>query len=422
VTDTRRPVAGGPLSILYVDYEFPGVTTTFTWREVEILTSLGASVTVLSTRPAREHLLPPRARALIALTRYVQRPSAGECLGGFLSMAVTKPRLLARCLGLLFSSVRPFSKYPSYAFHLLWAAHVASTMDLPEPDCIHAPFAAGQGSMALFLSTLLAKPLWITSHAYDIYSDQIALRRKLNHARLFVTISSANRDWLISKFGQAARNVRVSYLGVDPGEIVYTEPRVPGESVRIVSVGSLNPKKGHDVLLHALGGLRDAGMDFNCSIIGEGPQRALLEQLIEELALGACVTLVGSIPNDRTQQVVAESDLFVLACKHGVRGDMDGIPVALMEAMAMGVPVVSTQISGIPELVREGETGFLAQPGDVLSLGEAIESAVSDVNVRRAVSRRARDLIESTFDQQRNTRDLYEMVREAVVGEAGTHG
>jgi len=406
-----------PLSILYVDYEFPGVTTTFTWREVEILESLGASIVVMSTRPAREHLLPERARALVALTHYVQRPSPGQCWRGFIRMAARRPGRITRCLGLLLSPVRPVSKYPSYLFHLVWATHVASTTDLSEFDCIHAPFAAGQGSMALFLSTLLDKPLWITSHAYDIYSDQIALRRKLKAASLFVTISSANRDWLVAKFGDVAQKVRVSYLGIDPREIHYSEPDELGAVVRMVSVGSLNPKKGHDVLLRALSGLRNAGLEFHCSIIGEGPERPVLERLVAELGLGPYLTLMGSIPNDRTQQIVAGSDLFVLACKHGARGDMDGIPVALMEAMAMGVPVVSTRISGIPELVLDGVTGFLAEPEDPRTLENALRAALGDCEMRRAVSLRARAVIEATFDQRRNTTELYELVREAVQGE-----
>ncbi|MDP2233705.1 MAG: glycosyltransferase family 4 protein, partial [Actinomycetota bacterium] len=301
-----------------------------------------------------------------------------------------------------------------YAFHLLWAAHVATTMELAEFDCVHAPFAAGQGSMAMFLGILIDRPLWITSHAYDIYADRIALRRKLKAARLFVTISRANRDWLVAKYGRAAQGVRVSYLGVDPRDIEYAAPQAISGPVDIVSVGSLNPKKGHDTLLRALHGLEHAGVDFKCSIIGEGAERPHLERLIEDLALGGKVTLMGSIPNDRTRQIVAASDLFVLACRHGVRGDMDGIPVALMEAMAMGVPVVSTRISGIPELVFDGDTGFLAKPGDPGSLHDALNRGIEREDVRREVSLRARALIETTFDQEANTKALLVMVVDSM--------
>lgn len=414
--------SGDALAILYVDYEFPGLTTTFTWREVEILRSSGVDVHVLSTRPAREELLPESARALVGVTTYVRRPGIAECVGGLIRVGVRKPRALMTCLRLLAAPVRPLSKYPSYVFHLAWAAVVASSLELDRYDCIHAPFAAGQGSMAMFLSTLLGRPLWITSHAYDLYADRIALRQKLERSALFVTISAANKQWLESEYGEAARGVRVSYLGVDPARIAYRDPVPRPSRARLISVGSLNPKKGHDVLLRALATLKQGGVDFECTIIGEGPQRDQLEKLARSLELDGCVNLVGSVSNDIVQQLVGEADVFVLACTYGIRGDRDGIPVALMEAMAMGVPVVSTRISGIPELVHDGETGFLADPGDQVTLACAIERAIGRGGDRVAVAAQARHLIETRFDQHVNTQALLVEIRSAIMRWRGAHG
>jgi glycosyltransferase involved in cell wall biosynthesis len=300
-------------------------------------------------------------------------------------------------------------------FHFLWSTYFVETRDLSDVSVVHAPFAAGQGSLALFTATLTGKPLWITSHAYDLYCDRIALKAKLSSADLFVTISNENASWLRSRYGALAEKVRVNYLGIEPSEYAYSAPRPVSGHSQVVSVGSLNPKKGHDDLIRAVGLLREQDVDVALTIIGEGPERGLLENLIEETGLSETVQLVGSLPNDEVLRLVGRADAFALACRPGLRGDKDGIPVALMEAMAIGVVCVSTRISGIPELVKHRETGLLSEPADVPGIAEALREALQNDALRASLSRAARHHVELHFDQTRNVRELALMVRGAAL-------
>lgn len=398
--------------VLYIDYEFPGVTTTFTWREVSELTALGVDVQVAATREPRIELLSPEALELRRLLIYAGKTSIAQGLSSLAGLFVRNPSRVCRAVLALCSPVRPLKKYPSFVYHLLWAAYLVRKIDVEQYDIIHAPFAAGQGSMAWFVSILVGRPLWTTSHAYDLYSDRIALKQKLKASSLFVTISEANALWLRERFGALGEKVRVVRLGVDPSEFAYCPPGPVKAVARIVSIGSLNPKKGHDTLLHAVSKIRAAGVNLTCDIVGEGSERPYLESLHEELHLGDSVRLLGSMSNDLAQEQVRGADAFVLACRIGPRGDRDGIPVALMEAMAMGVPVISTQVSGIPELVVDGVTGLLCPPDDVDSLAKAITSLLADHHHSLDLSRRAREHMESEFDLHTNAARLAQLVCE----------
>ncbi len=400
--------------IVYVDYEFPSLTTTFTWREVAHLLEVGYEVEVLSMRCPDEALLHPNARVLAALTTYVGRPGTSTCLGALVRLFLRRPTRVLSALGMLLSPVHPVGKYPAFVYHLLWAAYATESRLTAGASVVHAPFAAGQGSMALFISILDDIPLWITSHAYDIYCDRIAIRRKLKRADLFVTISRANLEFLRKQYDGDARDVRVFYLGVDPGEIHYEPPTPATNSPRIVSVASLSPKKGHDVLVLACKILRDRGLDLTCEIVGAGPLMEDLHKLVGQLELRDVVALSGPMSNDRAQAVIRSSDVFVLASQPGVRGDRDGIPVALMEAMAAGVPVVSTRISGIPELVVDGVTGLLASPGNPEEIADAIMAAATDEGLRERLSEEGRLHIERYFDQRANTAALAETVCDVI--------
>jgi colanic acid/amylovoran biosynthesis glycosyltransferase len=406
-------------TIYYVDYEFPGVTTTFTWREVAIARSLGHDVRVISMRRPDVSRVPQEGRELEAVTDYVGRPSMGRCLPDVLAVAKSRPREFAACLSLLASPVRPARKCAAFLYHLMWACHVVVTRDLSDAGVIHAPFAAGQGSMAMFLARLSGTPLWITAHAYDLYCDRIALRRKLSESALFVTISQANAVWLGQRYGSSAERVRVVRLGVDPAEFRFAAPSTRADAARIVSVGSLNPKKGHATLLRACGRLRDAGVAFTCEIIGEGPERRELETLIATLDLDERVTLLGSLPNGAVRERVRGATVAALACEEGLRGDRDGIPVALMEAMAMGVPVISTRISGIPELIEDGVSGTLVSPRDVVAFADGLAVLLAEPACRERMAIQARRVIEERFDQSVNTRELYAAVQELLPGRRG---
>jgi glycosyltransferase involved in cell wall biosynthesis len=251
-----------------------------------------------------------------------------------------------------------------------------------------------------------------TAHAHDLYVDQVMLSRKVSDAAMVVTISDFNRAILTGL--HTGTDVHVVHCGINTSGYRF-EPRViPAQGpIRAVCVASLQEYKGHEVLLRALatGG---PGVDrIQLDLIGDGPLRAELEQLSLELGLAHRVRFLGAQTETVVAGKLAAAELFVLPSVVAADGQMEGLPVALMEALASGLPCVSTSLSGIPEIIVDGVTGRLALPGDAQDLRDALESVVSGgVDVAGfAVAGRA--LVEHDFELRTTVEklaDLFEPV------------
>jgi glycosyltransferase involved in cell wall biosynthesis len=172
--------------------------------------------------------------------------------------------------------------------------------------------------------------------------------------------------------------------------------------------GRLTAQKGLFVLLDAWRLLVQRGVEVPCDIVGDGPLRGELEQAIQRLRLRPWVRLVGAMPHPQLMRAIARSRGFVLPCLRTEEGFVDGIPNILAETMALDRPVVSTRLSGIPELIEDGVSGYLAEPGDAVSLADKIQAVVADELAARAVARRGREVVRSLFALQRNVSALAE--------------
>jgi glycosyltransferase involved in cell wall biosynthesis len=233
------------------------------------------------------------------------------------------------------------------------------------------------------------------------------LKRKVADSRFFATISEFNRALLIQKCGpDALGKLRLIRCGLPMELFSFNPRRGMGEPPRLVSVGRLVDYKGFDVLIRACARLRDAGRPIRCLIVGEGPERARLDALITKLQLGGLVTLEGGKLQREVVSSIASADLFVLACVPGSGGLQDGIPIVLMEAMALGVPVISTKLSGIPELVVDNRTGLLVAPGDDGHLAAAIERLLAEPSLADDLRRRGREIVEKEFDVAHSVEQL----------------
>ena len=168
----------------------------------------------------------------------------------------------------------------------------------------------------------------------------------------------------------------------------------------MLCVGRLTPAKGQVLLVQACAQLRDTGLDFSVTLVGDGPDRTRVEQAIAELDLQQHVKLAGSLTQDGVRRALAQSDIFVLPSL------AEGIPVVLMEAMSSGVPCVSTPVNGIPELIEHGRTGMLATPGDAESLARHLLSLAHNEGLRREIALCAREKVRSHFDLARNVQQL----------------
>jgi glycosyltransferase involved in cell wall biosynthesis len=265
------------------------------------------------------------------------------------------------------------------------------------PQLLHAPWATYPATVAWFLSRLLGLPFSFTSRAHDIFIEDHMMARKLESASLAIAITEYNVRFMARWMSApGAIPVHVIHSSLNLPELSFVRGgRLPG---KLLSVGRLVPMKGFDILLSALAQLRARGVDFSCTVIGEGPERARLEGLRAALGLDGVVEFPGAMPQDEVVRHMTESTLMVLPCVVAPNGQSDGIPNVLMESMATGLPVVSTRISGIPELVEDGVSGRLVAAGDPAALADAVQALFNDPHQCESFAEAGRRKVERDFD------------------------
>ncbi len=279
----------------------------------------------------------------------------------------------------------------------------------------HAHFGTLAATVTRIAARLARIPYTLTVHAKDIYHqavDQEDMRRKLGDAAGVITVSGYNQRYLQATYGQAAEQVRRIYNGLHLDRFTYRPPNL--NSREILAVGRLVEKKGFDVLVEACGLLRERGIAFHCSIVGEGMMREALQQRIERLGLAEQVCLAGPRAHAELIRIFREAAFFVAPCVISSDGDRDGLPTVLVEAMALGTPVISTQVVGIPELVRHNDTGLCVAERDPAALADAMERLLQDANLRSSLAGRARALVEEDFDIRKNAAAQRELFRAAM--------
>jgi colanic acid/amylovoran biosynthesis glycosyltransferase len=407
--DRRPELSRTPsdLRLTYIIGTYPVLTTTFIDREISVLRRMGVDVRVISIRgPA--HRLSPEQEALASEVHYALPVSPLTLVSDHLSFLASRP---GRYLGVLFDLLsRPHPTLRTRLrtiLHFGVAVHIAGLVRGRYPtDHLHAHFVDRASLIALVAGRLLGTSFSATAHANDIFVNPVLLREKMAAAKFIATCSRYNAAYLraLSRNGGRGK-VTCVYHGVD---VDAYRPRPPAPRPRplLVAVGQLKAKKGFTYLIEACGILRDRGMEFDCQIVGDGPLRAELEAKIRELGLADRVALLGALPHAVVIEKYREATLVVLPCVTGTDGDRDGIPNVILEAMALGVPVVSTRHSGIPEAVEDGASGLLVPPGDSIALAGALERLMRDEELRERFGRNGRKKVLETFDAKRNVEKL----------------
>jgi colanic acid/amylovoran biosynthesis glycosyltransferase len=382
-----------PQRVLYVVSLFPCWSETFIVREIEQLVAAGVDVRILSLKPPCEKLVHPRAEALMTRVRH-----AGSGAGKVLRHALAHPVAVGAAM---LEAVVAFWRQPTVLaktlVSLLRAIGELDDLRAFSPQWIHAHWATYPSTAAMLLARVLGVRFSFTAHAHDIYVESQLLPQKLSRAAFTATISRFNVGWLEPWVRRAGRaDVRVVHCGIDPDEIAYQpDGRDPAT---MLAVGRLDPIKGYDVLLDACARLAARGVAFRLSIAGDGPERERLLARRAELGLDEHVAFEGAQPQTWVRAALARATLFVLPSRVAPDGNRDGIPVALMEAMAAGTPVATTEVSGIPELVRDGVEGRVVPPGDAAALAEALEMLLEDRVARGRMAEAARAKVEREFD------------------------
>ena len=302
--------------------------------------------------------------------------------------------------------------------HFLEAAYLAELLRGEPVGRLHAHFATAPALVAMFTHWLTGIPYSFTAHARDIYVDQKPriLRAEMKFADAVVTVSEYNRRYLSTEIYPAANGkVRCIYNGLDLRNFSFhpllsSQPGTP----MILSIGRLIEKKGFVELLLACEILRRRGQDFKVEIIGTGPWEELLQAQTKRLRLQEQVRFLGAQPQELVRESFRRATVFALPCIISGKGDRDGIPTVLMEAMASGTPVVSTSVSGIPELIESGKDGLLVPPNNPSRLADALNELLNAPALREKLTRAARAKIEERFSIDRSAKRLQTLFQHGV--------
>lgn len=388
--------------VAYILLWFPEPTQTFILDEVNTLVGLGLDLTVFT-------LYGPRPTQRLAGLSPVQAPvvhlglvSSGEVLRSLARLrrdwGPEAPQLLRKVI------VRRWRSLET-AGEALWAAlagiQLAARLRFEGFAHIHAPWANGPATAAWVASALSGIPFSFCGHAHDIYPPDGALQEKLAAASFVRTISHTNRRYLTDLAPQAGTKiVHITY-----GVPLVASPRPPRTMTlpfRLLALGRLVEKKGFPVLLAACRYLSEWGVDFHLTLAGDGPERHRLVHLAQENGLGDRVNFLGHVPHNQVPELFRQADLFVMPCLVARRGDRDGLPNVILEALAFQVPVVATDVNGINEAVLPGETGWLVPPEEPRLLAQAMREALTQPEESQHRAQAGRELVEREFDSQTN--------------------
>lgn len=286
-------------------------------------------------------------------------------------------------------------------YQFLVAAQLADVLIKQSCQHLHIHFAHVPTQIGMYAAAMAGIPFTVMAHANDIFERALLLPTKAQRSKKFLTISDFNRAYL-ERCGVPAEKLAVVRCGVQVSDVPSLQVDSPKPRFRIGSLGRLVEKKGFDVLIEAVGVLRRRGHELELLIAGDGPLRNELMALVEQRELAQNVTFVGPISHSAVPAWMATLDAFALACKPDTNGDMDGIPVVLMEAMTQGLPVVSSRLSGIPELVIDQRTGLLAEPGAVHGLADQIERLILSPEYAKSLAMHGQAHVRNEFGQDVN--------------------
>lgn len=280
---------------------------------------------------------------------------------------------------------------------------------------LHAHFATSATSVARLAARFAGVPYSFTAHAKDIFHESVQpsdMRRKLNDAAAVITVSDYNMAYLRQTYGPAAAHIQRIYNSLDLEQFPYRAPH--DRPPRIMAVGRLVEKKGFADLIEACAILAGRGCPFSCQIIGVGELEASLQTHIERLGLQARVELMGPRPQSEVIKHIQSAAVLAAPCVVGQDNNRDGLPTVLLEAMALGTSCISTDVTGIPEVLRDEETGLRVPQHDPAALAAALERLLADASLRVRLAAQARRLIEAEFDSQRNTAQLRAIFQAAM--------
>ena len=396
--------------IAYLAPEIPALSATFVHEELHGLELLGHPVMPFSVH--RPKMPAKNESALGGRTRYLYDCSKMSIvLGGLLNLYYRPGAIKA--LSWLMKDVVECGLFKAVSWKLTYQFFAAIRLSkrLEESQCkhLHIHFAHVPAQIGMYASALSGIPFTIMAHANDIFERGLLLKQKADRAVKLVTISEYNRVYLES-IGVPKDKIAIVRCGVSFPIRPPVRSSEPRDSYRLGTLGRMVEKKGMDVLIRALAALKGRPYSIRLCIAGDGPLQDDLKSLAKALGVAESVCFEGGLSHAEVAPWMQGLDAFVLACKKDANGDMDGIPVVLMEAMSQSVPVISTRLSGIPELIVHEKTGLLAMPDDCQDLAEQIDRMLQSSELRECLISGAVDHVQQEFGQKVNLDRLMEYV------------
>lgn len=395
-------------TIAYLMSRFPHLPETFILREMTELERHGWQVALYPLILQEQAVVHAEAQGWIPRAQWTPFVSA-EVLAANSRALVGSPLRYAGLWRQIVWENRTSPNFLARALALLpKAVAMARRMQQEGVAHIHAHYATHPALVAWLIHKLTGISYSITVHAHDIFVRTEMLATKLRDSSFVVAISEYNREYLARVVGPWAREkVHVVHCGVEPSQY---QPRsaLPerGGPFEIISIGSLQPYKGQRYLIEACALLRERGVPVHCRIVGGGEEREALEAMIRAARLEGVVELLGPKPQEEVARLLPAAHCYVQPSIVTPSGKMEGIPVALMEALACALPVVATSLSGVPELVRAGETGRLVPPADAKALADALAAVYADPQGAAEMARMGRTLVMEEFALQSNVARL----------------
>lgn len=385
--------------VAYVLKRYPRYSETFVVNEILAHEAAGLEIHIFALRPPTDPYFQPAISQVEAPVTYLhdEHLRADALWSRLHEFGVEVPRL--------WSQLSACGKTSGTEMHQ--ALQLAQQIRSRGIDHIHAHFATTAASVARVSSLFTGVAYSFTAHAKDIFHesvDPVDLAQKIEDASAVVTVSDFNVQFLAARFNGLAHKCRRIYNGLDLEQFHFARPdrRPP----RIVAVGRLVEKKGFDSLIAACALLRQAGIEFQCEIIGGGELEPQLRRRVVELNLDTVIRLSGPHPQTYVQEAIRSAALVAVPSETASNGDRDGLPTVLLEAMALGTPCVATSLTGIPEAIHDEHTGLLVLERQPQQLATALKRLLFDVDLRVRLAYAARHLVERQFDIQQNAAEL----------------
>ena len=395
--------ASGNSKLAYLTSQYPAASHTFIRREIAALRELGWTIDTFSVRPpGPDETRSDADRSEFDRTFYILKQPVLAFVGAHLAALLRRPGKYLKTFGLALGHRQPGARGLFLACaHFAESVLLAHELERREVQHLHNHFANSAATVGLLASKLLGIGWSFTMHGISEtdYPAGLMLGRKIEQADFVACVS-----W----FGRAQGMRLVSPSHWTKMHVVRCGiplDKVPTHTVSsagkaIVCVGRLSPEKGQAGLLEAFASVRTKHPEASLVLAGDGPDRSNLEETAKELGIGDAVTFVGRLTEEEAMAEIARSDALVLP------SFMEGLPIVLMEAMAIGVPVVASRIAGIPELVEDGKTGLLFTPSDWEELGDCMDRLLSDNKLRAAITEQAKTRVLDEFDGRKSATKL----------------